>query len=103
MPLLRKDVSIDGFEIRLYDYGVKEGKRRFFLSFISSRVSEDWNIYIPDSPDYKTVANEIVEGLKFQGVRKTLKTVGKRTSITSLNINGRLFEANRVGVNFTMK
>lgn len=103
MPLLREDRSVDGFEIRLYDYGVEEVKRRFFLWAISSRVSEKWNIYAPDSPDYKAIADEIVDGLKFQGVQKTLKNVGKRTSITSLNINGRLFEAKRASVDFAMK
>jgi hypothetical protein len=103
MPLLKEDTSVDGFEIRFYDYGVEEMKRRFFLWVISSRVSEQWNIYVPDSPDYKAIGYEIVEGLKFQGVRKTLKNVGKRTSITSLNINGRLFEAKRASVDFAKK
>jgi hypothetical protein len=69
MPPLRTENSFDGFEIRLYDYGVnKEGKRRLFLKAISeSRPNEDWNIYFPDSPDYKAIADEIFEVLKFQG------------------------------------
>ena len=103
MPLLRRDVSVDGFEIRLYDMEVKDGKHRFLLWFISSSVSEQWNIFFSDSLDYKVLADEIIGGLKFQGIRKTLRTVGKRTSIKALNINGRLFEAERISVDFPMK
>lgn len=98
--LLREDVSKDGFAIRFYDYGVEGGKRRFFLWFYNSRVGERWNIYASDSSDYKSIADEIVDEFKFQGIQKTFKTVGKRTSITSLDINGRLLEMKRAIVDF---
>lgn len=101
MPLLREDVSKDGFEIRFYDNGVEGGKRRFLLWFLNSRLNERWLVCISDSPDYKKIADEIVDELKFEGIQKTFKTVGKRTpSITSLTTNGRVFEMERINVSF---
>jgi hypothetical protein len=106
MPLLRKDVSKDGFEIRFYDYKtVENGNRRFFLWFYTMRgVGEKWNVYTTNPPDLTSIANEFVEELKFEGIEKTFKTVGERTpSITSLTINGRLFEMKRASVDFAEK
>jgi hypothetical protein len=102
MPLLRRDVSNDGFEIRLYDsqFPVADENPRFLLWIINSQVNEKWHIYAPDSPN---LDNEIVDGLKFQGVKKTLKNIGKRTPLTSLNINGRMFKAERISVDFTVR
>jgi hypothetical protein len=105
MPLLKKDVSKDGFEIRFYDNTtVKNGKRNFLLWFYDSRVGEKWSVYTAVSPDLESIADEFVNELKFEGIQKTFKTIGKRTpSITSLTINGRLFEMERVGVDFVRK
>jgi len=105
MPLLKKDVSKDGFEIKFYDNTtVKDGKRFLFLWFYDSQEGEKWSVYTADSPDLESIADEFVNELKFEGIEKTFKTIGKRTpSITSLTINGRLFELERVGVDFERK
>jgi hypothetical protein len=104
MPLIRAENSIDGYEISLYDYNVKEGKRRLYLKALSkSRPDKFWSIYYSDSIGYKAIANELFEALKSEGVMKILEKVDKKPSITALNINGRQFEAQLVDVTFKME
>lgn len=100
MTILGRTKSKDGFNVDVCDYGgIKEAKRFLLLIVTNSKVRELWQIYVPDSLDYKTVANEIIEELMY-GVKKILKHVGERTPVTSLKIKGQIFEAKRSSLDF---
>ncbi len=103
MTVLGRDTSSDGFEITIYDYGgMKEPKSFLTMRITNFKITEDWTIYIPNSLNYEAVAKEIVDVLKFE-LKKTLKTIGKKTSVTSVNINGQIFEVKRRSVNFAIR